>query len=463
MSAIEATMKTSSGHKLPASRTTPAKSSSLMDEYQKKTRQDTQQLKVTQHPALKLILGMLTITAMLLLYGMNAAAAVLAFVALVIHTKLAPKGSDPTPGMVSALSLTAGAGCTALMRQTSSFDRFLGHTLGRAWALGMGAYIFKTYTKRQTAKSTKAEEAKPLEIVVTVLQGRNLVAKDTSMMGYATTSDPYVVVKHGNHILGKTDIIKTTLDPKWKGAQIFRELCFFNTLESWPTMECQLFDHDVVGTDDPMGTVLAELPVEMKSSLQRKWYPVQPGSGANLCKDATGELLLEIEVIAPDDKDRQQQRSSNNKINDNTPFKVTVTIKEGRNLVPMDANLLGKRTSSDPFVVVFLGDSRLGKTKVIKKTLNPKWPEEASTFTTAAPKEQLVFHRFVALQVFDHDLMSSNDPMGTAYIELPLDQLSLKEPTQLTQWLPVERGQGQYFCPEATGEVLVSLQIAPIR
>lgn len=64
---------------------------------------------------------------------------------------------------------------------------------------------------------------------------------------------------------------------------------------------------------------------------------------------------------------------------------VTINLKiiEGKELVAKDRSLLGKRTTSDPFVEVFLGDKNYGhKTKVIKTTLDPKWNESFKIFVT---------------------------------------------------------------------------------
>nr|TKW22452.1 hypothetical protein SEVIR_4G229600v2 [Setaria viridis] len=66
--------------------------------------------------------------------------------------------------------------------------------------------------------------------------------------------------------------------------------------------------------------------------------------------------------------------------------------------------------SSDPYVVLTLGQQK-AKTSVIKRNLNPVWNEELKL---SVPQK----YGPLKLEVFDHDLLSRDDKMGEAEIDL---------------------------------------------
>ncbi|KAK3130801.1 hypothetical protein QOZ80_6BG0498220 [Eleusine coracana subsp. coracana] len=66
--------------------------------------------------------------------------------------------------------------------------------------------------------------------------------------------------------------------------------------------------------------------------------------------------------------------------------------------------------SSDPYVVLTLGQQK-AKTSIIKRNLNPVWNEE---LTLSVPQK----YGPLKLQVFDHDLLSRDDKMGEAEVDL---------------------------------------------
>eukprot|EP00547_Thalassionema_nitzschioides_P010150 CAMPEP_0194231110 /NCGR_PEP_ID=MMETSP0156-20130528/44759_1 /TAXON_ID=33649 /ORGANISM="Thalassionema nitzschioides, Strain L26-B" /LENGTH=280 /DNA_ID=CAMNT_0038963721 /DNA_START=21 /DNA_END=863 /DNA_ORIENTATION=- len=137
-------------------------------------------------------------------------------------------------------------------------------------------------------------------------------------------------------------------------------------------------------------------------------------------------------------------------------YTVEMTIVRARNLIAKDRHLLTRqRTTSDPYVEVFLGiDQRIGKTKTIKKTCNPEW---SATFifdvNTTKVSDELVAG-VIFLKLYDEDLLTDPDLLGTMVIPIPTTENEVME----SKWYPVDN----VFCPRATGEVEIKFQLTPI-
>jgi len=119
-------------------------------------------------------------------------------------------------------------------------------------------------------------------------------------------------------------------------------------------------------------------------------------------------------------------------------MEVKVTLIQGNDLIAKDRNMMGKRTTSDPYCIVKLQTtmpgvgrtkpktttSTLGQTKTITKDLNPKWNE---SFTASLPcpvlqdpaaPPKLIF------ELYDHDKNGDDDCMGI--LTLPLTDVTSK-------------------------------------
>ena len=106
---------------------------------------------------------------------------------------------------------------------------------------------------------------------------------------------------------------------------------------------------------------------------------------------------------------------------------VEMEILAGDDLVAKDRNLMGRKTTSDPYVEVYpmnnpkpifkngksLQDYKIGKTETQKKTLNPKWTKNKFVFDIIHPWR-------VTLKIYDEDLLSDPDLMGIVTIPIPV-------------------------------------------
>ena len=112
---------------------------------------------------------------------------------------------------------------------------------------------------------------------------------------------------------------------------------------------------------------------------------------------------------------------------------VEMYVLAGNDLVAKDRNLLGRKTTSDPYVEVYLlnnpkpifqnGQSitnyKIGKTSTVYKSLNPQWPSPQNKFVF-----EIVHPWRVTLKVYDEDLLSDPDLMGIVTIPIPVPTTS---------------------------------------
>ncbi|XP_021379603.1 multiple C2 and transmembrane domain-containing protein 1-like isoform X3 [Mizuhopecten yessoensis] len=105
-------------------------------------------------------------------------------------------------------------------------------------------------------------------------------------------------------------------------------------------------------------------------------------------------------------------------------FVLEVWLREGRDLVVRDSC-----GTSDPYVKFKIGNKQHYKSKTVYKNLNPQWDERLSI-----PIEDV--YRPVNVKVFDYDRGISDDPMGSA--EIDLTTLELNTATDLK--LPLADG-----------------------
>ena len=106
---------------------------------------------------------------------------------------------------------------------------------------------------------------------------------------------------------------------------------------------------------------------------------------------------------------------------------IRVRLIEGRGLVAADTNLLGHKTSSDPYCIVSLSMDRTRRsTRVIQSTLNPVW-EETLEMPVRLPVQML------EVDIYDKDVAGSDDYIGKVYI--PVERLPNGKP--ISGWFPI--------------------------
>ena len=141
---------------------------------------------------------------------------------------------------------------------------------------------------------------------------------------------------------------------------------------------------------------------------------------------------------------------------------LSMTIICAQGLAAKDRNILGKRVSSDPYVVVELHTKapaggaendvteRIFQTKVMKRTLDPVW-NESFTMPKPIPKEALRDSSnppTLVLRIFDKDNLRKDDSLGIVTVPLEVEQRN--ETTSYE--IPASSARG------AKGKLVVSIE-----
>jgi hypothetical protein len=129
---------------------------------------------------------------------------------------------------------------------------------------------------------------------------------------------------------------------------------------------------------------------------------------------------------------------------------VKLTVIQGTGFVVKDPNLIGQKTSSDPYVEVWASTSKMistfiGKTATIEKTVDPIWNERFDL----EPRHD---NPKVTLKIWDEDYSSEPDAMGVATIEIPT------KPGDTTEWYDIPESSAN----NASGKLQVRLETAMV-
>ncbi|KAH0789406.1 C2 domain containing protein [Histomonas meleagridis] len=89
---------------------------------------------------------------------------------------------------------------------------------------------------------------------------------------------------------------------------------------------------------------------------------------------------------------------------------LVINVIEARSLSPSDLN-----GWSDPFCRVYLGKKKIGQTKYISRTLNPRWNE---TFRFKYDDTKRAFDELLRFEIYDHDAIGPHDILGQYQVDL---------------------------------------------
>ncbi|KAB2001338.1 hypothetical protein ES319_D12G295400v1 [Gossypium barbadense] len=232
------------------------------------------------------------------------------------------------------------------------------------------------------------------KIIVTVVEGKDLITKDKS-----GKCNPYVKLQYG-----KKTKTAHSFNPVWN--QRFE----FDEIGDGEYLKIKCYTEEVFG-DDSIGSAHISLKGLVEGSPRDVWIPLE--------KVNSGELRIQIEAVRIDDYEgsRGSSYSGNGWIE--------LVLIEARDLVAADL-----RGTSDPYVRVQYGNLKR-RTKVMYKTLNPKWHQTFEFPDNGNPLE---------LHVKDHNAVLPTSSIGDCVVEyqrLPPNQMADK-------WIPlqgVKRGE----------------------
>lgn len=132
--------------------------------------------------------------------------------------------------------------------------------------------------------------------------------------------------------------------------------------------------------------------------------------------------------------------------------KAFIHLLQGRSLAVKD------RGSSDPFVRIYANatdgaDDYIWQSRSKSQTLDPKWNDKFTHILEGSLAEQLIQGGTIHLicRVMDDDGMHGEDAMGTTLLPIKLGSSC--------EWYKVEKGEGEFACANATGEIQIKLEV----
>eukprot|EP00520_Triparma_pacifica_P018233 CAMPEP_0118666936 /NCGR_PEP_ID=MMETSP0785-20121206/19498_1 /TAXON_ID=91992 /ORGANISM="Bolidomonas pacifica, Strain CCMP 1866" /LENGTH=567 /DNA_ID=CAMNT_0006561315 /DNA_START=207 /DNA_END=1907 /DNA_ORIENTATION=+ len=279
----------------------------------------------------------------------------------------------------------------------------------------------------------------------------NVAAMDSSGM-----SDPYVAVWWKDTLVGTTRVIMKNRDPSWanetfvvplekefvkcfnakdkslyisnknKGkehhhhdpnfyrpgmklspydaSKVVEEVSGENALAKLPKLRLDVFDYDRLSKNDFMGqktfsdNEMLQILFEQNEDPVRNFH-LEP-------KKARGVLGLKLSLIKKDETTGQKgERSQKGEGSSST---LLVQITDGKHLPKADPFSL-----SDPYCTIKWNDEQVGKTKIIKNTLDPLWSHAYFEINLTPGKEDKeIDEGELTIEVWDWDRIGGDDRLG---------------------------------------------------
>ncbi|XP_041806701.1 extended synaptotagmin-3 isoform X2 [Chelmon rostratus] len=239
---------------------------------------------------------------------------------------------------------------------------------------------------------------------VHLLEARDLVAKDTYMMGLVKgKSDPYATLRVGNrHFKSKT--IKENLNPRWNEVYEF-------VVHEAPgqELELELYDEDT-DKDDFIGRYHLDLGEVKRDKQMDQWFPLEGVQN--------GEVHLKLQWFS-----LKTDPSLLTETSDGLACAMLALYLDNASNLP-----LTKRTSGPNSFVEFSIDEEVQKSKVVYASKDPVWEEGFTFFVHNVQTQRLM------VQVKEHE---KKTPLGV--LNLPLTRLLNTSDMTLDQRFLLER------------------------
>lgn len=258
----------------------------------------------------------------------------------------------------------------------------------REWQFSDGSHSFGLHLGAHPSFSALSNSKTGRKLYITVKEAKDFPGKEKS-----GKSEPYVKLQYGKNVQRTRAVsVQETTNPVWNQTFEFDEIAGGEYLK----LKCL---YEETFGDELIGSATVNLEGLEEGSVRDVPVPLE--------KVTSGEVRLRIEAV----REGSNGGSGNGWIE--------LVLIEAKDLVAADL-----RGTSDPYVKIQYGNETR-RTKVVYKTLNPKWNQMFEFPDDGSPLE---------LQVRDHNAILASSSIGNCTVEyqrLPPNEISKK-------WIPLQ-------------------------